>query len=82
MAEQLALHHRLGQGAGVDGDEGAVTARRQVVQCTGHNLLAGTGLAEDQHIGVGGGEGTNLITEAPHGRRLADQAAAELLAVG
>ena len=68
VAEQLAFHHRLGQGAGIDGDEGAVAAAGVIVQGAGHHLFAGTGFAKDQHVGVDRGQGAELFAHALHGR--------------
>ena len=81
VAEQLALHHRFGQGAGVDRHEGPAAATGQVVQGARHHLLAGAGFTEDQHVGGDPGEGADLFAQALHARRLADQARAQLVAV-
>ncbi len=82
VAEEFALHHGFGEGAGVDGDEGAVAAIRQVVQGTGHHLLAGTGFAMDEHICLGRGEGADLVAQAGHAWGLADQPGLQLMALG
>ena len=68
VAEQLAFHHRLGQGAGIDGDEGAVAAAGVIVQGAGHHLFAGAGFAKDQHVGVDRRQGAELFAHALHGR--------------
>ncbi len=49
MAEQLALEQRLGQPGGVHRDERLAATRREVVNPPRHQLLAGPGLAFDQH---------------------------------
>ena len=82
VAEQLAFHHRLGQRAGVDGHERAVAARGKVVQRARHHFLAGAGFAEDQHVGGGGRQGSDLLAQALHDRRAAEQPHVQLLAVG
>ena len=48
MAEQLGLEQRLGQGAAVDGDEGARGAWAVGVDRPGNDLFARTRLAEDE----------------------------------
>ena len=82
MAEQLALHHRLGQGTGIDRHERAVASARQVVQRARHHLLAGPGLAKNQHVGLGSGQCADLLAQAQHRPGLAEQACRQLLAVG
>src|SRR5690606_24714551 len=54
VAEQLALEQVLRDGAAVDGDERPVLARRAAVDLAGDQLLAGAGLAGDEHRDVGG----------------------------
>src|SRR6185503_10049970 len=55
VAKQLALEERRRHRGTVDGDERLIAARRQVVQRARDQLLAGTGLAGDEHgrIAVG-----------------------------
>ena len=52
MAEELALEECLGDGAAVDGDEGAGMARAVRVYGAGHQLLAGAALALAEHGGI------------------------------
>ena len=56
VAEQLGFEQGVGQGAAVDGHERPVTARAEVVQGAGEQLLAGAGLALDEHGGVAFGD--------------------------
>jgi hypothetical protein len=49
MAEQLALEQAVGQGAAVDGDEGAGGPAAGVVQRPGNQFLAGAGFPVDGH---------------------------------
>ena len=82
VAEQFAFHHRLGQRAGVDRDEGPLLAHRQIVQGARHHFLARAGFTEDQHVGVNRRQCADLLAQAQHRRGLADQARAQLIAVG
>ena len=63
MTEQLALEQRLGDGAAVDRDEAAAAARRRVVDRARDELLAGAGLADEEH---GGGRLRGLVEQAEH----------------
>ena len=54
-AEELRLEDALGEGAAVDGDEGALGALGLLVEGAGGELLAGAGLAQQEHGGGGGG---------------------------
>ena len=49
VAEQLALQNVLAQGGAVQGHEGLVLPRAVLVDGLGDQLLAGAGLALDQH---------------------------------
>jgi hypothetical protein len=49
VAEELALEQGLGDRGAVDGEERLVGARRGAVDAARHELLAGAGLALDQH---------------------------------
>ena len=69
VTEQLALEQRRRHRRAVDRDERLVAARRQVVKRAGDQLLAGAGLAGDQHGGVAVGD------PADHLDRLADRGA-------
>ena len=69
VTEQLALEQGRRHRAAVDRDQRLVLARlRQPVQRTRDHLLAGPGLALDQHGGIGGGDA------ADHPLELADRA--------
>ena len=74
MAEKLRLDHGLGESRAVERDEGRIGARRQVVQGARHHLLAGAGLADDHHRGIGAGEMADLLAQADHGGGFADEA--------
>ena len=54
MAEQFGLDHRIRNRAAVDGDERFAATRAQVMQGARGELLAGAGLAAQQHGGVDG----------------------------
>ena len=55
--------------------KGPVPARRQLVNGAGHQLLAGTALAGDQHGGVGGGRHLGEPVDLLHRLAGAEQAA-------
>ena len=55
MAEQFALEQGGRQGGAVDFDQRPLPARAEVMDRPGHQLLAGPGLAQNEHGGVGGG---------------------------
>ncbi len=52
MAEQLRLDGALRHRAAVDGDEGVAAPRAALVDGPGDQVLAGAGLAEQQHVGL------------------------------
>ena len=56
VTEQLALDERLGDGAAVDRDEGAVGAGTVRVNQAREDLLARPGLAGEQHGSIAGGD--------------------------
>ena len=68
VAEQLALDQGLAEGAAVDGHERPVAPRAQVVQVARDELLAGAGLAGDEHRRVAGRDLLDGREQAP-GRR-------------
>ena len=49
-----------------------LAARAQLVQGAGDELLARAGLAADEHGGVGGGDGLDLLEDPAQGGALAD----------
>ena len=63
VTEQLALEQLRRNGAAVDGHEGARASGGQLVDGASHHLLAGSGLTEDQYVGVGLG---HLADETAH----------------
>ncbi|MNT13414.1 hypothetical protein D3C72_1483840 [compost metagenome] len=72
MAEQLGLHQVLGDGGHVQGNERRRRTRAVAVQGVGHQLLAGTGLAVDQHGDVGVAEAADGAEHLLHRRRFTD----------
>ena len=73
MAEDLALDQGGGDGGAVDGDEGLVPPRREVVDRAGDDLLAGPALAGDGDAGLGGRDLLDELEHLAHARRLADE---------
>ena len=69
VAEQLALEQVLGDRAAVDRDERLAGARRAVVDLARDQLLAGAGLAGDQHRDVGRRDLLDLAEHLLHRRR-------------
>jgi hypothetical protein len=53
MSEEFGFDKLLGKRCAVDGDEGLRGARALVVERAGHQLLAGSGFAQDQHWRAG-----------------------------
>jgi hypothetical protein len=81
VAEQLRFQQRLRQCRAVDGDEGPAGAVRKVVHGAGDQLLAGARLAGDQHAGAHRRHALDQLEDARHRRRVADDAAADPLAL-
>ena len=79
VPEQLGLDQLVGDGAAVEHDERAVAARAVAVDRLGEQLLAGAGLAFDQHGGVGGGDVVEHAEQAAQLGIAADQRAEALL---
>ena len=75
VTEQLRLEQVLGNGAAVDGDERPLGARRAAVHLARDELLAGAGLAGDEHRDVGGGDLLDLLEDLLHRRARADDVA-------
>ncbi|MCY1408334.1 hypothetical protein D9M71_236540 [compost metagenome] len=63
VAEQLALGQRLRQGSAVDLHQRLVVAPRVAVQAAGEQLLADSGLAEQQHRQLGVGDHVQLAEQ-------------------
>src|SRR5439155_910997 len=74
VPEELALGERLGDGGAVDRHEGTCGAAAEGVHGARHHLLAGAGLALDQHVGLGARGGAHQLPHLLHGRAPADQA--------
>ena len=75
VPEELALGQLAGQGAAIDGHEGAVGDGAQLVQGARQQLLAGAAFAGDQHGQPGARDAAGLFEDAQQGRRLADDGA-------
>jgi len=73
VAEQLALDERFRQCPAIDGHERHLGPQALLVQCPGDELLAGAGLAQDQHGGVRGSDLGDQGTDLLHGGRVAQQ---------
>ena len=68
VAEQLGVQQGLGQRPAVDDHERPLGARRGIVQRPGDQLLAGAGLALDQHRRLAGGDLGQAGEQLAHGR--------------
>ena len=75
VAEQLGLEEGLGDGAAVDRDERALRARRAAVDLPRDDLLAGAGLAGDEHRDVGRRDLLDPPVDLAHRRARADELA-------
>ena len=73
VAEQFALDEVARNRRHVDGDERAFLALAVIVQRAGHQLLAGAGLAGDQHGEVGLHQPRERAIDLLHRRRAADE---------
>ena len=73
VAEELALHELVGDRRAVDDDEVALAAA-QLVQRAGEELLAGAGLARDEHRRVRGRHGGEHVEQARDGDVRTDDA--------
>ena len=76
VAEQFALQQRFGNGGAVDRDERRVGPIAVLVKGAGDQLLAGAGLAADEHVDRLGGDAANLLVDGLHGGAAADQGVA------
>ncbi len=72
MAEERRFEQFGRHGAGVDGHEGLVAARRVGVNGLGDQFLAGAAFALDQHRGAAGRDLGHQVEDAQHGFALAD----------
>jgi len=68
VPEELALGERLGDGGAVDRHEGTCGAAAEGVHGARHHLLAGAGLALDQHVGLGARGGAHQLPHLLNGR--------------
>ena len=73
VAEQLTLYQRRRQCGAIDGHEGAAPASAQAMQVARNDLLAGTGLADDQGRRVAGGDALQALEESARQRILEHQ---------
>src|SRR6185436_3105540 len=71
----LALEHRVGDGRAVDGDKRRRRARAELMDGLRDELLAGAGLAEDQHRGRRRRGLLEHLVERAHRGTVADDAA-------
>ena len=78
VAEQLRFEQRLGDRAAVDGDERLVAPRARAVDRAREQLLAGAGLAVDQHARVRVGDQARLPQQILHPRTAGDDPGAPL----
>ena len=69
VAEQLGLEQRLRHGAAVDGDERMLAPQRVEVHRARDQVLAGAGLAGDEHRAVGLGDRLDHPEHVEHRRR-------------
>ncbi|MNZ48147.1 hypothetical protein D3C78_658850 [compost metagenome] len=75
VAKDFALEQVFRQTAAIERHKRLVLAPAEIVQATGDQLFAGTGLAFDQHVGRGVGNVGDQLTQLLHGARAADDAA-------
>ena len=66
VAEERGFKQLAGHGAGVDGDEGLVFARRVGVDGLGDELLAGAAFALDEHRGAAGRHLGDKVEDLEH----------------
>ena len=68
VAEELAFEQPGGNGRAIQLDEGALAARAQAMDGARQQFFAGSGLALDEHGGIGGRDGLNLRAARCAGR--------------
>ncbi len=71
-AEQLAFHQGPGNGGAVHPDHRVLAPCAQVVKMAGDQLLAGSGLPQQQHGRIRGGHPSNLLENVTNGWTLTD----------
>ena len=74
VAEELALHEILGDGAAVDDQHRLVLAVAHLVDGARDALLAGPALARDEHGGLAAGHALREVEHSAYGRRVSDDA--------
>ncbi len=72
-AEQLGLHQAFRNRRDIDRDEGPARPRREVMDALGQQLLAGAGLATQQHRGIELRGAPRLALDFAGGRAVADE---------
>ena len=72
VAEEFAFQQAGGNGGAVELDEGGLLARTEVVYGARQQFLAGAGFAVDQHGGIGGRHGLQLLEGGFQRAALAD----------
>ena len=66
VAKEFALEQLLGNGPTVDWDEAVWLAGAALVDAARHELLAGPGLTQDQHVGLNRGHPPDRLEDRPH----------------
>ncbi len=79
VAEQFALDQRGRESRAIDGDERPGCAAADVVQRACRHLLAGTGIADHQYVGIGCRDRPKLVAELDHHLGSAGQAGLEVV---
>ncbi len=74
VAEELAFKKGFNEGRTVQGNQGPLGARTQLMQGLGDQLLTGSGLPGDEDGSVVRRHTLNLRIQMPHGRTVADHA--------
>ena len=69
VPEQLVFDQGVGDGTTVHFDQAPALSERVGVEGAGEQLLAGAGLAGDQHTGIGGGHPGSHVECRLHRRR-------------
>ena len=72
VAEQLRLDQRLGQDRAAHRDERTAAPAARVVDEGRDRLLAGAGLADDQHVALAVGDHPHEVEDRPHPRAVPD----------
>ena len=73
VAEEFAFEQGFRERRAIDGDERLIAAGAQVVNRAGHDFLARTVLAENQHGQIGIGDAARGRTQRVDRRRIADE---------